>query len=326
MVTLHATTSNVQGQSPPLVRDLEAVFASLDDAPLLQALIGPTRRGPKGHPTRILWYCLLVKYHMGLASTDALIRELTNNPWVAGACGIPWPDGIPHKSTFSRFFAKLSRRRYQHLVKDVSRRLVRRHYATLPGFGRRVALDSTTLKGWVNGGKARYSDLQAGWSVKNNTHGKTEFTLGWKLHLLVDCEYELPIAAHVSPGNTNDSVRASNVFSQARFTTGKFHPRYIMAGAGYSGTRLFQLIRRQYDATPIIQVNRSHRKKLAREYQAEQTPEWKALYKQRQAVERAFSRLKVQRALNKITVRGLAKVTVHCYLSIMVLQYLASPI
>ena len=50
------------------------------------------------------------------------------------------------------------------------------------------------------------------------------------------------------------------------------------------------------------------------------SPEWKALYKQRQAVERAFSRLKGQRALNRITVRQRRKVTVHCYLSLIVMQ------
>ena len=49
-------------------------------------------------------------------------------------------------------------------------------------------------------------------------------------------------------------------------------------------------------------------------------PGWKALYAQRQAVERVFSRLKGQRSLNNITVRGQRKVTVHCYLSLIVLQ------
>ena len=45
--------------------------------------------------------------------------------------------------------------------------------------------------------------------------------------------------------------------------------------------------------------------------------------RQRQAVERAFSRLKGQRSLNRITVRRRRKVTVHCYLSLIAMQ--ASP-
>ena len=103
-----------------------------------------------------------------------------------------------------------------HLVKDVSRSLVLDCYAKLPGFGERVAMDSTTLKGWVNGGKPVHSDREAQWSVKRNTDGKIEFTLGWKLHLLVDSEYELPIAANVAPGNASDVRRASNILREAR--------------------------------------------------------------------------------------------------------------
>lgn len=53
------------------------------------------------------------------------------------------------------------------------------------------------------------------------------------------------------------------------------------------------------------------------------TPEYKALAKQRQAVERVFSRLKYQRSLNHITVRGLRKVTAHCYLSLIAIQAVA---
>ncbi len=44
------------------------------------------------------------------------------------------------------------------------------------------------------------------------------------------------------------------------------------------------------------------------------------LYKQRQAVECAFSRLKGQRSLNHIRVRGLKKVTAHCYMSVIAMQ------
>ena len=53
---------------------------------------------------------------------------------------------------------------------------------------------------------------------KKGPQGVKEYTYGYKLHLLVDCAYELPIAANISPGNVHDVERASNVFSEARFT------------------------------------------------------------------------------------------------------------
>lgn len=312
-ITLGATV-----QAPPVVQQLENVFAKLDDAPLLEALQGSARRGPKGYPARVLWRCFVTRYVLGLESTRALIRTLENNPFIAETCGIT--GSVPHEATLSRFFAKLAKRQYLHLVKDVSRRLVRQSYANIPGFGQRVALDSTTLKAWSNGGKSKKADSQAGWSVKTGTHGRTEATFGWKLHLLVDCETEFPIGANVSPGNVHDAERASHVLQEARFTTGKFHPRFIMADKGYSGMPLIRLIRRQYRAEPVIQVNRSHKKLMERFGVWEDTTTWKALYGQRTAVERVFSRLKGQRSLNHIRVRGRMKVTVHCYLSLIALQ------
>ena len=125
----------------PLVGRLQALFESLEDAPLLTALIGPMRRGPKGHSVRVLWRCFLAKHALGLPSTAAMIRMLQVSPPIAEACGVLSPDEIPHKATFSRFFTRLAMRKHLHLVKDVSRALVRKHYASIPGFGRVAALD-----------------------------------------------------------------------------------------------------------------------------------------------------------------------------------------
>ena len=256
----------------------------------------------------------MAKHVLGLGSTASLIRELVNNPFVAQACGVAV---VPHEATFSRFFKRLAHRDVLPLVKDVSRALLRRHQVTLPAFGERVALDATVMKGWANGGKHPYSDTAAGWAVKSNTHGKKEYTYGWKLHLLVDAESELPISVSVSAGNVHDSQRASNVLREARNAYQAFKPAFVMADSGYSSKGLSDLIRRQYRAKPIIMPNKQHKRNVER---TDITPEWKALYSQRQSVERAFSRLKGQRSLNRITTRGRMKVTLHCYLALIAMQ------
>jgi hypothetical protein len=320
VASIHVISRGESGQAPPAIRQLQAAFAKLNDIALLTALTGPTRRGPKGHNVKVLWHCMVAKHILGLSSTDALIRELHNNPLTAKACGIDSPDAIPHKSTFSRFISKMSRSRITFRLKDVSRSLVRDCYKNLPGFGVRVAIDSTTLKGWVNGGRKQKSDSDAEWSVKKNTHGKVECVLGYKLHLLVGCEHELPIAAHVSSGNVHDASRASNLLSEARTAYHRFRPHFVMADKGYSGRPLMHLISRQYGAQPIIDLNPGHKKLVSSFGSALSTTEWKALYAQRPAVERVFSRLKGQRSLNRITTRRLRKVTVHCYLALIATQ------
>ena len=316
----HSTVVRAGVQTPPVVPQLQAVFAKLNDEALLAALIGPTRRGPKGHPVQSLWRCFIAKYVLGLPSTAALIRTLHNNPFIAETCGLPSPDLIPSEATFSRFFARLSSLKCKRLVKDVSRDLVRRCYETLPGFGKRVALDSSVVKAWSNGARTVKADQEAGWTVKDGSNGVKEVTYGYKLHLLVDAEYELPIAANISPGNVHDQARASYVLREARFTTSKFHPAFLMADQGYSGMPLQRLLIRQYRTTPISQINKSHKRLKEKVKDLESSAEWKALYKQRQSVERVFARLKTQRSLNRITVRRLMKVRTHCYLSLLALQ------
>ena len=49
MVSLHDTAVAVVPQQPPVVAQLESVFANLEDAELLEILKGSVRRGPKGH-------------------------------------------------------------------------------------------------------------------------------------------------------------------------------------------------------------------------------------------------------------------------------------
>ena len=51
-------------------------------------------------------------------------------------------------------------------------------------------------------------------------------------------------------------------------------------------------------------------------------PSCNALYTQRHAVERVFSRLKMRRSLKDIKFRSKRDVTLHCYLSLIAMQAL----
>ena len=255
---------------------------------------------------------------LNLPSFAALIRTLVNNPYIALACGICSHEGIPSKFAYSRFMHKLRQRKYLVLVKDVMRSLTRQCYNTLPDFGKSVAIDATDLKAWSNGGKTHKSDPDAGWVIKGDTQGKKKFVWGYKMHLMVDTKYELPIAAGITKGNTADISFASNLLSEARFTNGKFKPDYVICDAGYSGRELRNLIKRQYHSQPIIRSPKTHKKWIG-----EETPDWQLIFNRRTSVERVFSRLKTQRRLNNITVRRRAKVIAHSLIPVIVILAMA---
>lgn len=295
------------------------MFAELSkhDPELLCALRGPRRRGRPGYDPEILWHCYVAYYLLGLPSVSELIRRLHDNPYVAEACGIESPDSIPSQPTFSRFFARLSKRHMVGQLNHVFHLITRRFYRTLPGFGKSVALDSTDIKAWSNGAHKKPTDKHAGWIVKADTNGRGKFTWGYKVSLLVDTTHELPLALNVMSGNHNDLRAASVLLSQARWITSMFHPQYVIADAGYSSEDFRHLIRRQYRGIPIVKTNSSHKRAIQK---YPEDDKWQVTYDRRTAVERVFSRLKANRKLNSLRVRGIYKVKAHCLLSVMALQ------
>ena len=306
-------TTYYDNSSPPIVKQLNAIFRSIPDDDLLAAL--KARTGRPGYTIKILWKTYIAMVVLGLPTFASLIRSLQNNPLLAVACGITSADGIPTKYAYSRFIRKLSQPKNVVKVKDVMRSLTRSLYAELPDFGKSVAIDSTDLKAWSNGAKKPVADPDATWAAKLDTSGKKKFFFGYKLHLMVDTQYEIPIAANLTTGSLHDTRVASRVLGQVRFTYGKFHPDYVICDAGYSSLKLRRLIKKQYHAAPIIKVNKAHKKAMFTE-----TEEWKAIYNRRGSIERLFGRLKCYRRLNNITVRRIRKVTVHCFMPLIVVQ------
>jgi transposase len=322
-VTNHPTTSILDEEplkrqgAVPIARQLEAIFNTIPEDELLGTL-KVYYAGRNGYTYRVLWRTYVAMAVLNLPSFAALIRTLENNPYIAQACGIASPDAIPSKFAYSRFVHKLQRRKPGTYVKNIMRALTRRCYETFPDFGKSVAIDATDLKAWSNGQKKHLSDPDAGWVIKADTAGKPKFVWGYKLHLMVDTSYEIPITANVTRGNMHDIRGATPLLSQARFITGKFYPDYVICDAAYSSTRLRRVIKRQWKAEPIIKVPKHHKKFLG-----EETPEWQLIFNRRTAIERVFSRMKNHRRLNNITVRHLRKVMIHSLIPVIVTQAVA---
>lgn len=311
------TTSFTCQDTTPIAQQLEALFNVIPEDELLKAL-KVYYAGRRGYTYRVLWRTYVAMTILNLPSFAALIRNLENNLYLAQACGITNPDAIPSKFAYSRFVRKLQEPCNFVLVKDIMRTLTRRCYETFPNFGKSVAIDATDLKAWSNGSKTKKSDPDAGWVVKGDTNGKRKFVWGYKMHLMVDTTYEIPITANITKGNMHDIRQATPLLSQARFITGKFHPNYVICDAGYDSDDLRRTIKRQWRAHPIIKARKTHKKWIVAEI-----PEWQLIFNRRTAIERVFSRMKNHRRLNNITVRHKLKVTVHSLLPVIVTQAVA---
>ena len=308
----------IDNYSTPLACELAALFNAIPDKELLDSL-KTYYAGRRGYTYTVLWRTYVAMTYLSLPTFASLIRALQDNPSLREVCGINHPDGIPSTFAYSRFMRKLAKRSVK--VKDVMRKLTRTLFKRLPDFGRSVAIDSTDIKAWSNGAKkgkdGKFADPEAGWVVKTNTEGRKKYLFWYKVHILSDTEYELPISVSITSGNVHDSKEATPLLSQARTTYSKFNPQYVMADAAYSSDHIRRTVIQQYGARPIIDPNPAHKKATRL---TKKTKEWRAIYRRRASIERLNGRLKAHRRLNNVTVRGRFKVRVHSWLSIIVCQ------
>lgn len=301
----------------PVASQLESLFNTIPENELLKAL-KVYYAGRLGYTYKVLWRTYVAMTVLNLPSFAALIRTLENNPYIAQACGITNPETIPSKFAYSRFLRKLQEPCNFTLVKNIMRSLTRQCYQMFPDFGKSVAIDATDLKAWSNGSKTHKSDRDAGWVIKTDSNGKRKFVWGYKMHLMVDTTYELPIAVNITKGNTADIRQATPLLSQAHTIYSKFHPQYVICDAAYSSGELRKTIKKNFKTHPIIRAPKTHKKWID-----EQTPEWRLIFNRRTAIERVFGRMKNHRRLNNITVRRRRKVTIHSLIPVIVTQAVA---
>ena len=105
-------------------------------------------------------------------------------------CG--FGDDVPHRTTFNRFIQRLSH--HAGLVEAVLADVTDRLKEWLPGLGDEVAVDSTAVRTHSN--PKHVSDSDAEWGVKHSAKAKeggTEYFFGFKVHMVADATYEVPL-------------------------------------------------------------------------------------------------------------------------------------
>lgn len=189
---------------------LTRLLRALPDEDLLAALERQRAGKRNDYPLAALWRALLAGVVFGHPSLAALSRELARNGELRERCGFDPLRGeraVPPAYVWTRFMAKLLRQ--QPLIDTMFETLVGSLGARLPGFGRDLAIDGKAIGAW--------SKLEAEASVgfknyegedaKGDPLQKIQQWFGYKLHLLVDANYELPLAFELTGAKEAESPR-----------------------------------------------------------------------------------------------------------------------
>ncbi len=213
--------------SPEIVR-LGRLLDALPDRALLDALEGARKGRRNEYPQRALWRSVVAGVALGHASTASLIRELRRNAELRQVCGFDPLLGdraVPRDYVFSRFQVRLEK--FDDQMGKIFDALVAALGELLPDMGRDLAVDSKALAARgaravdADTGTKRYESVRADGSV----HVTETSWFGWKIHLLVDAKYELPVAFEVTEASAADSPRLMPLVESYEARQGVLHAR-----------------------------------------------------------------------------------------------------
>jgi transposase len=196
---------------------------------------------------------MVASFYLGFVHDTDLVRALRSNPFLAAACGIKGPRGVPSKFAYCRFRKKLTA--FNDLVAKVLTECVESLKKAVPDFGTTISVDATDVKAWANG-LHQETDPDAGTGAKRKSERRV-FWYGYKVHLAVDAESELPVWFSVTPANVYDGAQLAPVLTDAQARYGWFRPAYVLADKGYDARETFRFVGEDLKAIPVVDVQKS---------------------------------------------------------------------
>jgi transposase len=149
--------------------------------------------------------------------------------------------------------------------------------------------------------------------------------LGYRLHLAVDVKSEMPVAMTVASANENEKKHSMELFEKASCHV---KPKRLLADPQYSAQSLRDAALKQ-GTVPVIPYPRNQQKgvkgilRIDRKFKSHGSQQLRRAYRKRVAVERVFSRLKNLTGLTLHNLRGLAKITFHAQLCLLIMLFTA---
>jgi IS5 family transposase len=239
---------------------LAIVLEALPAEALICALEKEHWTGRKGYSVRGMWSALIAGVLRQAHSLADVVRLLEREKDTRIICGFS-KDNIPSHDALGRFLKKLVE--HDDLLEKCFADLVKEARKLLPGFGTNLAVDSTDIKAHSNGHRQKPSDKDARWGAKGAGHhcGPSKdkqrdlyYWFGYKLHLVVDALYELPVSFKLTPANESDTIHMEALLKKAGADQDDTRAQAVIADKGYDSQDNNKFIFFECQAAPIIPI------------------------------------------------------------------------
>lgn len=251
---------------------LVLTLSALPDERLVSWLRAQRKGRRDDYPLEVLWRCVVAKYVYQITTYAELIRELWRNGSLRRLVGISHPGRIPHDYHFSRLLKLLSLPEGFAQLAGMFEELVRRLSEAVPELGRHLAVDATAVHAYSNEMRKDKSDPDAAWSARpkrqrrrKRSGGVAEYLdywFGYQVHLVVDCQTELPVGFEVTAANENETTRFEPLLEALQRAQPQLVARTeaVMADAGYDSQANCRFVLEKLEALPIIKMRLTQKK------------------------------------------------------------------
>jgi transposase len=263
-----------------------------------------------------IFKALIIKKAKQIPSDRELYRRMWNDETLREICDIETEEKPYHPSQLTRFRNRVGVKRLESIMNSLINELIEKKVVS----GRKVVFDATFVKAYSKRDLHDNSKGSSDPEARVGRNGKA-YELGYKLHIAVDANSELPLAVIVAPANDNEKKHAPELFKKALKVTRK-RMKLMIADSQYScsGQRE-QAAKAGVHVVIPYPVNQMRGKKgllrVDRFFRTHGPKREKRLYRLRSSIERVNSRLKEQLCLKNHRVRSLVRVKIHSLLCLV---------
>jgi hypothetical protein len=252
---------------------LQLVLKYLPDEPLMRLLQSHRGKGRNDYPIRAVWNSILAGVVFQHNSIESLRRELFRNGQLRWLCGFDLAkgaDAVPPAHVYTRFLKLLLR--YIEQIEHIFDDLVEQLHKALPGFGTNLAMDGKAIrtharprKGLRQMSSDGRRDTDADFGKKTYTGVREDGTawqkvvkwFGYKLHLIVDADYELPVAFEVTKASSSEIPEGRKLVKKLKHRHAELLEQdceALIADRGLDDTKLIVSLWDDCGIKPVIDI------------------------------------------------------------------------
>lgn len=282
IITQISLFDDTQNENLGDLERLQKVLANLPDEELIQKLKTIRGKGRNEWPVEAMWNSFIASFVFDHDSIASLLRELNRNSQLRILCGFqPHIYSVltkqrddfgkriretryklaPTASAYTNFLNNL--KECQKELRDMFDILVKYMYENLDDFGAILAADGKAIQSFATEISQKESgnrgEKDADWCRKTYTTTKrdgekitkTKKWFGFRLHLISDATYELPVDFEVTKASNSEVKETEKLKEKYSQKTEKCE--YFLADRGYDSTDLIQWLTTE-GMSPIIDI------------------------------------------------------------------------